>query len=181
MVAACTTTPVLTEVKYAVDLHSPFYALDSWQFEGRAAVKSASDSGNFDIVWRHKSDEDSLHLSGFLGQGAVAIKVAGDRIEIDRGDGHPEISDRPDELLERQLGFSVPVGALRYWVLGLPRAQEYFEPDVDGFRQGGWTVRYSQWMKAAGHDMPRKIAVNNEKLKLKLVIDQWVLSHESAQ
>jgi outer membrane lipoprotein LolB len=178
LVTACATSPLI-EVKYAVNPRAAFYRLDFWEFEGRGAVKSSSDSGSFNILWRHQGKEDNLRLSGFLGQGAVAIKVSGEHIEIDRGNGHLETSERPQELLERQLGFYVPVAALRFWVLGLPEAKKYFEVCSDGFRQAGWDVQYSQWMKTAGYDMPHKIMVNNEELKLKLVIDQWVLSRES--
>jgi outer membrane lipoprotein LolB len=170
----------LTGVKYDSNKRLSYYALEQWEFEGRAALQSASGSESPSIDWRHRNNEDSVRLSGPLGQGAVTIKISGGRIEIDRGDGEPEISDRPDELLKVRTGVFVPVGALRYWVLGLPEAGRDFEADEEGFRQSGWVVRYPQWMRVGAAEMPHKITVHNENFKLKLIIDQWVLPRESA-
>lgn len=181
VLAACTTIPTLTGVKYDRSKRLSFYALDPWEFEGRLALRSASGSENPSISWRHQGDEDALRLSGPLGQGAVAIRIYGGHIEIDRGDGEMEVSDRPDDLIEARVGFPVPLTALRYWVLGLPEAGQYYEADAEGFRQSGWIVHYPQWMSVGADEMPRKITVQNADLKLKLIIDQWVLGRENTQ
>lgn len=178
---ACTTTPVLTGIKYDKAKRSSLYMLDSWKFEGRLALRSASASETPNISWHHNGNNEALHLSGPLGQGAVAIRLSDGRIEIDRGDGDVDVSDHPDELIRSRVGFPVPVAALRYWVLGLPEAGQNYEADDDGFRQSGWTVRYSQWMRVGSVEMPQKINVHNADLKLKLIIDQWVLGSESKQ
>lgn len=181
VLTGCTVVPTLTGVKYDREKRLSYYALDPWEFEGRLALKSATGSETPSISWRHHGNEDALRLAGPLGQGAVAIRMRGGHIEIDRGDGDVEVSDQPDELIKARIGFSVPVAALRYWVLGLPEAGQYYEVDENGFRQSGWVVHYPQWMRVGGDEMPRLITVQNADLKLKLVIDQWVLGRENTQ
>lgn len=181
VLAACTTAPTLVGVKYDSAKRMSLYALDSWGFEGRLALQSATGSETPSISWRHKNNEDTLRLAGPLGQGAVAIRIYGGQIEIDRGDGRVEVSERPNDLIKARVGFSVPVTALRCWVLGLPESGQDYEADEEGFRQSGWVVRYPQWMRVGTNEMPHKIHVHNADLKLKLIIDQWVLGSESAQ
>ncbi|MGR8935684.1 MAG: lipoprotein insertase outer membrane protein LolB [Gammaproteobacteria bacterium] len=178
VLTGCATTSVLEGMRYDRAKRLSFYALDPWEFEGRLALQSASGSETPGISWRHHGDEDKLRLFGPLGQGAVAIRIRGNHIEIDRGDGEVDVSDRPNELIEARVGFAVPLAALRYWVLGLPEAGQYYEADSEGFRQAGWVVHYPQWMYVQGREMPYKITVRNEGLKLKLVIDQWVLGRD---
>ena len=50
-----------------------------------------------------------------------------------------------------------------------------------GFTQAGWLIDYKQMQSVNNLAMPYKITVSNEQLKLKLIIDQWVLNDATAQ
>jgi outer membrane lipoprotein LolB len=60
--------------------------------------------------------------------------------------------------------------------MGMPEPISKFEEIGNGFVQDGWLVEYQQMQVVSKELLPRKITVKNDKVKLKLVIDQWVIS-----
>ena len=176
MLSACSTAPVEPEIHYSKIAREHLYKLEQWTFEGRLALTGKNDAWSASINWGHKPDDDKIKLSGPLGQGATVIQLTGELVTIDRGDGQPQSSTQPQAFINQQLGMFVPVRSLRYWVVGLPEPTSAYVETATGFRQAGWFIEYKQMQPADDQSMPRKITVTNEQVKLKLVIDQWVLN-----
>ena len=176
MLSACSTVPVEPEVHYSKLAREHLYKLEQWSFEGRVALAGKNDNWQASINWGHKSDDEEIKLSGPLGQGATVIRLTGDLVTIDRGDDRVQSSTQPEEFINQQLGMFVPVHSLRYWVIGLPEPTSSFVETATGFKQAGWFIEYKQMQPVDEQSMPRKIMVTNERVKLKLIIDQWVLN-----
>ena len=176
MLSACSTVPVEPEVHYSKLAREHLYKLEQWSFEGRVALAGKNDNWQASINWGHKSDDEEIKLSGPLGQGATVIRLTGDLVTIDRGDDRVQSSTQPEEFINQQLGMFVPVHSLRYWVIGLPEPTSAFVETATGFKQAGWFIEYKQMQPVDEQSMPRKIMVTNERVKLKLIIDQWVLN-----
>ena len=176
MLSACSTAPVEPEVHYSKIAREHLYKLERWSFDGRLALTGKNDSWSANINWGHQPDDEKIKLSGPLGQGATVIQLTGDAVTIDRGDGHAQSSTQPEEFINQQLGMFVPVHSLRYWVIGLPEPTSAFVETATGFKQAGWLIEYKQMQPVDDQSMPRKITVTNEQVKLKLIIDQWVLN-----
>ncbi len=176
MLSGCSTVPVEPGVHYSKNAREHLYKLEQWSFEGRLALTGKNDSWSASISWGHRLDDEKIKLSGPLGQGATVIQLTGDLVTIDRGDGRAQSSTKPEEFINQQLGMFVPVHSLRYWVVGLPEPTSAFVETAFGFKQAGWFIEYKQMLPVDDQFMPRKITVTNEQVKLKLVIDQWVLN-----
>ena len=176
LLPACSTAPVEPEVLYSKIAREHLYKLERWSFEGRLALTGKNDSWSASINWGHGPDDEKIKLSGPMGQGATVIQLTGDLVIIDRGGDEVQSSIRPEEFINQQLGMFVPVNSLRYWVVGLPEPTSAFVETATGFTQSGWLIEYKQMQSVDNQSMPRKIAVTNEQVKLKLVIDQWVLN-----
>ena len=143
--------------------------------DGRIALTGAEDSWTADLAWAHQRDDEQIKLSGPLGQGAVRIHLAGNVVTVAQGDGKVESSDDPEGFINQQLGMFVPVTSLRYWVLGLPEPDLDFEETDKGFRQSGWTIVFQAMQRVGQLLLPRKMSVANDRVKLKLIINQWTL------
>ena len=176
MLSGCTTTPVEPEVHYIATAREQLYKLEQWSFEGRLALAGKKDSWSANINWGHKPDDEKIKLSGPLGQGATVIQLTGDSVTIDRGDDKPLSSTQPEAFINQQLGMFVPVRSLRYWVIGLPEPTSAYIATATGFKQDGWLIDYKQMQSVNNQSMPHKITVSNEQVKLKFIIDQWVLN-----
>ena len=176
MVSGCTTEIVAPETLYSKITRESLYNLEQWSFEGRLGLTGIKDSWQANINWQHRSSDEEIKLSGPLGQGATIIKLTGTLVTIDRGNDKIQTSLEPEAFISQQLGMFVPVRSLRYWVIGLPEpGSPYVEAGL-GFRQAGWLIEYKQMQRVNAQNMPRRITVTNEKVKLKIMIDQWILN-----
>jgi len=139
-------------------------------------MSNSRDSWSASIDWFHEKNMERIDLSGPLGQGAVKIVLLPGLIIIDRGDGKTGYSTDIETYIEQQLGFIVPVKVLRFWVLGLPAPKQKFVKLEDGFEQCLWKIHFINFIAVRNNLMPRKIIVEKDSAKLKLVIDQWIFN-----
>lgn len=155
------------------------YALKSWRLEGRLGVQTAEDAWQANLFWEHEAGQDRLRVSGPLSQGMVSIVVQKDLIYVNEGNGVTELSRDPEAMLRQRLGFAVPLGSLRYWILGVPDPERAYaavpggKGEPDGFRQAGWTVRVDRFMEVGTRWLPQKLLVQGAGVKLKIIGDNW--------
>jgi len=168
--------PPLTTIQHQL------YGVKNWKLEGRIAVKAGLEGWNANLSWAHEDRQDRLLISGPFSQGAVSIIVQADLVYINEGNGVVSSSREPDELLKSKLGFSVPLHSLRYWVLGLPDPDVEYQTTVDtangpnGFAQQTWKLVFENYEKLGDYFMPHKITVQGNGVRLKLVVDDWLLT-----
>lgn len=175
LLSACATFQKEPDKPYSRASSLRFYKIAQWSFDGRLALTGQKDSWSANVGWQHSADKERIRLAGPLGQGATVIQLTGDKVTIDRGNGDVQSSTDPEMFINQQVGMFVPVQSLRYWVVGLPEPEQAFQETDAGFKQSGWLVEYKQMQSVENELMPRKILVSNEQVKLKLIIDQWVL------
>jgi outer membrane lipoprotein LolB len=177
LLSACSVAPVEPDMHYSRAAMLHLYELEHWSFEGRLALTGQNDSWSANISWEHSPELEQIKLSGPMGQGAVVISLTGNAVTIDRGGDDVQSSTQPEEFINQQLGMFVPVLSLRYWVVGLPEPSRSYKDIGAGFNQSGWLSEYKQ-MQLVNEDgaMPHKMTVMNNQVKLKLIIDRWVLN-----
>ncbi len=174
VLGACSSVPLKSGGRYKVSERVHLYQLKKWAFDGRLSVTDGKEAWSASIDWVHTQNKDEIKLSGLLGQGAALITLTDNWVMIDKGDDKVQQSTQVDDFIAQQLGVSIPVRALKFWVLGLPNTDNLMVEKNDGFEQANWQVHYVQMQRSGKEWLPRKINVNNRGVKLKLVIDQWV-------
>ena len=132
-----------------------------------------------DLTWTQNGSEFQARFYGPLGVGAVAISGNPDEMEIHNKNGTYH-TQQPEALMQEQFGWSVPVGPLRYWVLGLPAPSEQppaVKLDESGrvlsLKQGGWELSYLEYQPATLLDLPRKFTISDGQRGFRVVIDSW--------
>lgn len=134
--------------------------------------------GKANLTWRQRPQDFDLRLSGPFGVGGIGIAGDEHRVDVRSKDQH-FVTDDPEAYLQSQLGWTLPLARLRWWVLGLPApqsmAQLQFDPEhrVAALVQDGWRLSYEEYQLAGHFDLPRKIALARDDLKLRVVIDAW--------
>ena len=181
LISGCSSVPIESEGRYETQSRESLYKLEQWAFEGRVAITGKKEAWQANINWTHATNEEKIKLAGPLGQGATFIQLTGNSVTIDRGDNKPLRSTQPELFINQQLGLFVPVQSLRYWVVGLPEPNSRYSLISSGFTQAGWLIDYKQMHSVNARPMPYKITISNEQLKLKLIIDQWVLNDATVQ
>jgi outer membrane lipoprotein LolB len=103
-------------------------------------------------------------------------------------DKEPLQAATAEELLAANFGWSAPVGALRYWVLGAPQPGREAETTLDDYgrllrlRQDDWRIEFPQYVaSAAAGDLPRKLVLDGATLRIRLVVDAWYVGADRAE
>lgn len=153
-------------------------AIGDWSLHGRLGVSDGHDSGSGSLEW-------TQHASAF--RFSVHAPVTGKTWVLSGDEGYARLDGLREQpvdgrdaasLLDRELGWKVPVTELRYWVRGqrAPGAAE-IEFRGDGLpvliAQGGWTVRYLDYDVAQDPPMPSKVFASRGDYKVRLAIRDW--------
>lgn len=146
--------------------------IKQWKLQGRLLIKT-DDVLSANIYWQHNSNKDELSLFGVLGLGKKKITVEGNNVILDHGDGKKLSSNDIDGFIAQQLGFIVPLTALRQWVLGRPIKDKPVIKINKGFEQLGWQIKSSRFKSTEIGVMPHKLKISKNKIKLTLIIDRW--------
>jgi len=157
-------------------------AIPAWQVSGRMAIQAAGEGyhGRFD--WKQHGDQLDLTVSGPFSQGSARLRGDRNGVELQDGQGGSEWAADADALLRQATGLQVPVSGLRYWMLGLPvpaEAEQSRTVDDQGrllkLSQSGWEIDYRDYMEVDGQSLPRKVFLQRDDLRVRLVVGQWQL------
>lgn len=160
-------------------------ALDAWSLSGRIAIQTPTEGWHASLSWEQQGESYAIRLSSPLGQGALQLNGNPSVVTLRTSSGEDSAQDA-ETLLERQLGWRVPVSGLRYWVLGLPdpnMSLEHRELDDLGrlvrIRQSGWDIEFRRYVSAGSVELPDKLFLNNANtephLEVRLVAGRWEL------
>ena len=190
-VASCTMVPKPVDIDASEQAQAlwtqhqqQLESYSQWSIKGRAALRSDNESWSAALTWRQDNNNYHLRLAGPFGQGAVNIDGSDERISVHIAGQEPVVANDAELLLARSLGWSVPVQSLPYWLRGLPAPGKVDALSLGGsgaihhLEQQGWRLDYSAYRPLRGVNLPRKIKIENDDLRLKLVLDHWRLGEE---
>lgn len=155
---------------------------DNWSFSGRIGVKARDDGFNGKLRWRQEGDIFAATVGGPLGIGTVRIDGADDAVVLTDNDGvRTKLDDVERDLLDRY-GWTIPVGSLRYWALGIPEpaspAETVFDANgrLSALKQGGWSIAITHYRDAGGQPMPYRLSATQAETRVRIVIDSWLFN-----
>ena len=155
--------------------------LRNWSLVGTLAVRSSGgDASRVTLRWRQTRDSYLVRFIGPLGVGLFEVEGSAGEVEARFSDGRSASAASPEVLLEREIGWSVPLQGLRYWVVGAPApggpAPE-LEIDDHGrlarLGQAGWTVVYERYDDLDGLALPKRIRFSNDAVDATVVVRRW--------
>lgn len=153
----------------------------SWTLQGKIGVRSPAESGSGTLTWLQEQDSYDIRISGPLGRGATRLQGDSQGVVLDMA-GQPTMQARSAEaLLEQQTGWRLPVEHLLWWVRGLPAPDSPSRLQLDPqsrlarLGQAGWTVEYSRYQDVGGLQLPQRLQLSANDIRLTLVITQWNL------
>ncbi|NNF60790.1 MAG: outer membrane lipoprotein LolB [Gammaproteobacteria bacterium] len=156
--------------------------LPAWSLDGRIALQVGQRGFNGALSWQQAGDEMSINFRGPLGAGAFRVTGTTGALVLESANGDTYLLDDPQGTLSAELGWGVPLDALRYWVIGLPHpayeARESFDPTgrLATLEQLDWRVLYERYQAAGDWEMPRKIRLHNgDQVSIRIVISRWSL------
>ena len=188
--AGCATRPVVPagEKNAAWDRHrDQVLALTSWQASGRISIRLEHQAWSATLQWQQQPREYFLRLIAPLGQGTY--EITGNSAGVFLRTARNEVYKAADAetLMQGTLGWSVPLKGLAYWIRGVPvpgtRAPLLHLDDqgrITDLSQSGWRASYSAYNDTGGYILPGRIALQNNRLKVRLVIKHWDIQDGAA-
>lgn len=155
-------------------------SINDWAATGRLAVNDGNDGGSANFTWQRDGDSLVVDLRAPLGQGHWRLSVDQSGATLEGTDVGSISGPDPEPLLERTLGWSIPVAVLDHWLRGLPGADQADlsygdDGHIERIQQRDWTIDYSRWSDIDGLAMPRRLTANSDPYRVKLVIQRWQL------
>ena len=138
-----------------------------WRLEGRLAVSDGHDSGSGTVTWEQEGAYFMIQLRAPISGQNWRLSGDGALCTLEGLRADPLTADSPEALLERELGWHLPVAALRDWLQGRPmnddiRVIRDKSGQISGFSESGWAV-------------PTRISANKPPYQARLAIKSWVV------
>ena len=150
--------------------------VDAWNIKGRIAVQYAKDGFSAGLRWQQAQDKFNISLTDPLGRVAARLEGNDQQVMLS-AQGETYSADSPDQLMQKQLGWALPLDSLYHWSKGIPdpnhplRAVGYdnFGRPVS-LLQDGCQVYFKQYPDNDVLSQPKHVSIERPTFKAKLVI-----------
>ncbi|MFP4560444.1 MAG: lipoprotein insertase outer membrane protein LolB [Thiohalorhabdus sp.] len=155
-------------------------APDGWRMVARVRVEGPEESGQVRLHWTHQDRSDRLQVRNPFGQTVLEVRYGAQGLQVRDSRGRTYRGATARMVLQRRLGWRVPVESMARWALGL--ADEERLPEVLDdlgapleLRSGPWRVTYGEYREVEGIRLPRDIRLEREGAEARLRVEQWDL------
>jgi outer membrane lipoprotein LolB len=158
-------------------------ALQHWWLNGRISIATDVQAWSGKLSWRQNSVSYLIHFNAPTGQGAIQLSGDASGVEFRSADGTLITATDADALLREQTGWRLPISGIWYWVRGLAAPDMILtrvivgeDGNVSRLEQDDWEISLDRYQMFDGHLFPKKITVENQDLKVRVVVDLWAVS-----
>jgi len=155
--------------------------VERFDLQGRVAVAAGDEGFSGALRWSVDTRGASrLTLDGPLGIGGLEIEQQHGSLAMRTAAGERLDGEAARNAIEQRLGFALPLGALRYWVLGVPQPDlpgsetpHEGAPWLDSLAQDGWQIAYAAY---GAQGLPQRITLTRPGVRVRLLVSDWTLS-----
>lgn len=186
LLAGCAATPPVRPVdgvwpsELAVERTEVLGPVSKWKLEGRLGVQLENDGFSAGLVWLQDDGRFDIRLFDPVGRRVAWLRGTEKAVDLQTSQGQSFSGDNPEKLLQKYLGWSIPVKSLSWWVKGLPDPttvawrQEYDDAGrLVSLEQGGWSMRIVRYQSGDKLALPKLARMAQGNVKLKLLIKSW--------
>jgi outer membrane lipoprotein LolB len=152
---------------------------DHWALQGRLGVSDGRDGGSGSFSWTQNGDHYDFVLRAPITGKSFRLTGGPDGALLEGLDGGPLRGPDAEALMRKALGWEVPLGDLRAWVLGLradggPAVLRFGNNRLPSLlQQDGWSVDYRAWDEGRQPPLPTKVYAAKPPYKVRLSIESW--------
>lgn len=146
--------------------------------EGKLGVRHDGGGFSANLSYQQVGDDYAIELWGPLGQGRTRILGNAGRVTVTDGSGAVIEGGDPEAVMQRQLGWSLPLAVLRYWAAGQPAPDAPIRAgggDADSrfFEQLGWRVDARRLTRQHQAMLPALVVLESDGLRARLALRDW--------
>ena len=152
--------------------------LTNWLAEGAFSIQRNNKALLANYQWQQDGKSYVIHLAGALNMAATSLRGRPGFVVMQQGGKRDIQSVSPEKLMDQQLGWYVPVTAMRYWIKGIaapgPAKTKHDKyGHLLSLQQQGWHIAFAKYQTVGPYDLPKLLKLNRPGLAVKLVIKQW--------
>ncbi len=153
-----------------------------WYLAGRVALATSEEGWTVALYWTQNEERYSLRVVGPLGQGSYGLDGGPNQVVMRTPDRRTLSAEDPERLILAELGWTLPVVGLRYWVRGIPEPRTpvaAMTVDDRGrmteLEQSGWRISVLGYEARDGLDLPSKLFLRTDRFQVRIVVQRWAL------
>lgn len=155
-------------------------ALNHFHAEGKISFTNGKKGGHGTIFWQQQGQKYSIRLIGALGSGTLEIYGRPGYVGMVQSNGETHSATNAEQLIQKVLGWDIPVSPLRYWLQGQPvpgskpqDIQFNSAGQLIYLRQQGWQIHYDKYTEQQGRSLPSRIILKHGTIQLKFLFPKW--------
>lgn len=155
------------------------HTLTAWNIRGSLSITYNEKTDLASFEWQKKQDNYFINIHGPMNIANTNIIGSNNQVVLQQASGKQIEAATAEELMQQQLGWSLPLNNLNYWIRGLPtphiNARSLFDSynHIQNMTQQDWQITYADYSSFSGIDLPTKIYLISPQLRAKIVIKQW--------
>lgn len=165
--------------------------LDHWSFSGKIAFIPLSTAGgkkqSAAIHWVQSQEDYTVKVNTILGINVFSLESTESQATL-HYDSDKYVGLSSEQLLRSHTNLSLPLTHLPIWLKGISLNTPHIQLETtensrissltfhDQFGQQ-WQLNISTYQDVEGVKLPRKILIENDRFKIRLIITQWRLNN----
>ena len=156
--------------------------LETWDLKGRIAVRTQNESGSGSLFWAQRRDMFDIRVIAPLTGRVYELSGGAGSVTLRTPDRNTLQAEDAETLLRQTEGWYFPVSGLVYWIRGLPAPALQVdsllldeENRISALNQGGWSIRYKNYLRTGATSMPARLDLENEHVRVRLSVREWDL------
>ena len=171
--------PALNRPQSASERGLKIQKIQRWRAQGAISIASNRKTHVGAFKWRQSGSWYQFQFSGPMNLAAWRLSGRPGHVELYQSADKRWVARTPEALMEKTLGWSMPLANFRYWSRGLAAPGIPANSRRDRFGhlifldQQGWQIHYLSYQASGNTDLPRKIVFASPRARLKIVIKKW--------
>jgi outer membrane lipoprotein LolB len=191
LLVSCSGRQIIPEDREAAELAfqqriSAMESMTSWDLSGKLSVDDGEDGGSGRLSWMVRDESSIMNFRGALGKGAWQLDQSPGFAQLSKADGSINRASSVNELLQKEVGWHIPVNALKWWALGVSAPGETQLQDIDGngrllaLQQHGWNISFSRYRFFGNLELPARIDAVRGPYRVKMAVSNWTPFDETS-
>lgn len=154
-------------------------SIQSWSLSAAISVKQNNNTTIASVNWRQQGPSNyQIFISGPLNMGTIKIIGEPGKVTLWKSNKEHFEATSPEELMEQQIGWQIPITNLYYWIRGIAAPGPFTGREDKDHRviylgQQGWKIIYPEYIRVGKIDFPHKMNLSYPNLNVKIVIKRW--------
>jgi outer membrane lipoprotein LolB len=178
VLSACATREPRPAGAWLSERQAWFEAHPDWELIGRIGLSDGERAGSLGLTWRSSGDTQTIHLRTAAGGQQWRLTFSPERAVLQGSDIERLTGSHPDPLVERAVGWPIPVEALAWWVRGLaPPGEASLRFTDDGTLAGVtgpvWTLDYQHFSRVEDILLPTRLEARSADYRVRFFVGEW--------